>query len=398
MNMVGNARYPREIRERAMRMGRELVAATTAIVLVVAPNSAAAATKRVGMGLPSGVQKKFDSLKSDVDAFFPATVSVHVGSTVRFVPDRPRAPGASRSLLRQPNAIVGYHTVDFPARGRGPLAFVTPVGEKADQRDAAGARFWFRGFDVFGANPKLLTRTFGTTLRYDGSKRLTSGLPEIGVSRPVTVRFARAGTYTYFCNIHPGMKGIVRVLPKGRPVPSVAADRKTVSAQVKAALRTAKSLVHSRVARRVKNKKLRINIGQAGAGGVERFAFARASFTVPRGTTVKFAMPAASRETHTAATGPGNPSQDDSYLGKLAKSFESTSADPVAAFPSDAPTLGPVGLTPKLHGNGFWNTGVLDAFGPSLPPADQSVRFSKAGTYRFYCLIHPFMRTTITVR
>jgi plastocyanin len=32
-----------------------------------------------------------------------------------------------------------------------------------------------------------------------------------------------------------------------------------------------------------------------------------------------------------------------------------------------------------------------------LPPAN-AVRFSQAGTYQIYCLIHPFMHATITVQ
>ena len=36
----------------------------------------------------------------------------------------------------------------------------------------------------------------------------------------MTVKFTKAGTYTYFCDIHPGMKGKVKVVSKNaqRPV------------------------------------------------------------------------------------------------------------------------------------------------------------------------------------
>jgi plastocyanin len=34
---------------------------------------------------------------------------------------------------------------------------------------------------------------------------------------------------------------------------------------------------------------------------------------------------------------------------------------------------------------------------PALPSSN-SVTFSTAGTYTFYCLIHPFMKGTVTVQ
>ena len=57
-----------------------------------------------------------------------------------------------------------------------------------------------------------------------------------------------------------------------------------------------------------------------------------------------------------------------------------------------------VSLSPTTHGNGFWNSGVLDANSKSPLPESSSVKFDTAGTYTYYCLIHPFMRGTVTVQ
>lgn len=398
MGIAHGTRYSREIGERAVRLrcghqgkARTFVTAATAAVVLAVPAPAPAATKTVQMGLPPSAQKPFDRLRSDVSAFFPSTVKVRVGSAVRFVPSQPRTLGPPRSLLgpRRPN--VGFHTVDLPAKGGGPLPLVVSTGVKVVATDAAGSQFWFRGFDLSRLNPTLRVGALGKTVRYDGSKRRISGLAPANKRKPVTIRFTKAGTYTYYCNIHAGMKGTVRVLPKGRRVPTPAADRKAVNAQVREALRTAKALVSRRVARNV------MSVGRAGAGGVDRYAFSPASLKVPTGRTVKFAMPVGSREAHTATTGPGNPRDESSYLGKLARSIESPNVNPIAVFPSEPPTLGAVGLTPRLHGNGFWNSGVMDAFAPSPLPADNSLTFRRAGTYRFYCLIDPYMRATVEV-
>jgi plastocyanin len=53
-------------------------------------------------------------------------------------------------------------------------------------------------------------------------------------------------------------------------------------------------------------------------------------------------------------------------------------------------------LTPTSHGNGFWGTGIMDTVSASPLPSSGKVTFAQAGTYNFYCLIHPFMKATVT--
>ena len=113
------------------------------------------------------------------------------------------------------------------------------------------------------------------------------------------------------------------------------------------------------------------------------------------GTTVKFQMTKGSYEAHTATFGPGNIEDPQSFLGSLAASFESPAIDPRGVYPSD---VTPVSLSPTTHGNGFWNSGVLDAVKGSPLPESSSVKFDTPGTYTYYCLIHPFMRGTVTVQ
>ncbi len=55
----------------------------------------------------------------------------------------------------------------------------------------------------------------GTTVSYDGSGFLHTGLLERG--KRISVTFPNAGTYTYLCPIHPRMEGTVKVVPKGQP-------------------------------------------------------------------------------------------------------------------------------------------------------------------------------------
>lgn len=347
------------------------VAATTCGLL--APATAGAATKTVSAGTPAAAQKSFRPTLSDVNAFFPSTVTVAAGDSVRFLP-------------------AGFHTIHFPAKGKGPAPLFAPTGIVSGAVDAAGAPFWFNGQPSLAFNPALLTSGFGKRLSYTGAKDVQSGLPLGNKPKPMTVRFPKAGTYTYYCDVHPGMKATVRVRPTAAGVPSVQNDRKRVKKQTADALKTAKALAATKPGPSV------VRIGAAGKGGVERFAFFPAAATVPVGTTVRFEMAPGSREVHTATFGPGNPeTEPNSFLGQMTKSLESPAPNPAALYPSDLPGT-VANLTPTTHGNGFWNTGALDASAATPIPAANSVRFAQAGTYQVYCLIHPFMHGTITVQ
>jgi plastocyanin len=327
------------------------------------------------MGPPStAVGKQFQKLLSDPNAFFPSKITVAVGDSVRFVP-------------------TGFHTVDIPKRGGKPVGLVAASGQKiANALDAAGAPFWFNGQDQIGFAPPLVKSAYGKTVTYSGAAMAQSGAPLGNKLKPFVVRFTKTGSFTYYCDIHPGMKGRVKVVAKGKRVPKVSQDTARVKAQVAAGLKVAKGLNPKPPANRVV-------VGAAGAGGIEKFAFFPAKLTVAPGTTVTFAMDKGSYDVHTATTGPGNPEKEPkSFLGTLAKAFENPVFDPPSAvYPSDAPGT-VAGLTPASHGNGFWNSGVLDASSTTPLPASSSVRFDAAGTYDFYCLIHPFMKGTVTVQ
>jgi plastocyanin len=348
-------------------------AATVAVLMI--PASASAATKTVDMGVPTSSAKAFQKAFSDVNDFFPHGTTIHVGDSVKFVP-------------------TGFHSVDFPAKGGKPLGLLAPAGTTSGVLDAASSPFWFNGRPMLGFTPALgPPGLFGKKVTYTGAKRIESGLPLSQRPKAFTVKFSKAGSYTYYCNVHAGMKGTVKVVGKSHSVPSTKADAKALKAQVAATLKTAKSLAATTVAPG------NVSVGASGKGGVERFAMFPATQTVAAGTTVKFSMSAKSLDVHTATFGPGDPeNQPTSYLGDLAKRFaEDPIAPSQAAYPSEPPgTLG--SLSPTLHGNGFWNSGVLDTTSATPLPTSNSVTFTAPGTYDFYCMIHPFMHGTVVVQ
>jgi plastocyanin len=359
----------------------------TAAAFLLLPVAAQAKTKTVFMGLPGKSQKQFQSVGSsagafsDVNDFFPHGVTIHVGDKVKFVIQNE------------------FHSVDLPRKGKAPLALITPNGTLVSGAlDAAGNPFWFNGkLPNVVFDPRLLKPGFGKKFTYNGKKEILSGLP-LGPAKPFSVKFSKAGTYTYYCNIHIGMKGVVRVVRKGRKVPTAKADKKSLRKQLKRDLKQAKNL-----ARTTSVPANTVDVGaSSGKSHVEYYGMLPGSLTVKAGTTLTFRMGPRVTDVHTAAFGPDNPGAQPpnpaGYLTGIAKTFESAGPfDPRAVWPSDPPSPTPT-LTPTTHGNGFWNTGAMDTAKSTPLPASGKVTFSTPGTYNYYCLIHTNMHGTITVQ
>lgn len=346
----------------------------TGLMALGAPAAAQAAVKVVSMGPPPATAQTLQrTYTSDANAFFPSSVAIRVGDSVRFVP-------------------AGFHNVHFPGSAGRPTAPFIPTGKTiAGVNDEAGAPFWFNGQPELNANPQIFGPggKLGKTVVTDGRKEIQSGAPVSDRPRPMVVRFTKSGLFRYVCDIHTGMKGAVRVVGRRTRVASASADAARVRSQAARAIAVAKTF------KRVKAPANTVYAGLGGRGGVSLFDFVPRRLTVPVGTTVTFRMVNRDYEVHTATAGPGNPErQASSYLGKLTASLESPATDQKALYPSDVPPA-PAGLTPTLHGNGFWNTGALDSIAASPLPQSNQVRFAAAGTYDFYCLIHPFMKATI---
>jgi plastocyanin len=290
---------------------------------------------------------------------------------------------------------TSFHVLDLPKRGGKAQPLVIPTGQTvAGSLDAAGSPFWFNGQQQVSFNPALLKSIWGKRATYNGSKEVLSGFPSgNGAPKPAMVKFPRTGKFTFYCPLHPGMKGVVRVVAKGKAVPSSKKVAAAVKKQVARDLKTAKKLA------KTKTPGNTVDVGSAGPGGVESYGFFPRTLNVAVGTTVTFRMTKGSLETHTASTGPDNPEQPGGYLATISAAFQGSTLniDPRAAYPSDQPGAA-ASLTLGSHGNGYWHSGPLDESKATPFPASNSVKFSQAGTYQFYCLIHPFMHATVVVK
>ena len=297
------------------------------VVSFALPAGAQALTKQVYEGLPPTPQKKFIDPKYNTDAidFFPHTATINVGDSIKF-------------------SATAFHNVDIPAKGKKPVVLLGPTGTNVSGSvDAAGAPYWFNGLPNFGFNPALISgvppvnydpfktaKGKGNFFTYTGKKGVATPIPFGDNPKPLTVKFTTAGTVKYYCDLHPGMEGVVKVLAKSKKIPSAKADAKALKAQIDRDFNIAKTLKDQKPPANT------INIGNAGKYGVEYFSFLPGTTTVAAGTTIKFQITPKSFESHTATTGPsepiGNPS---SYLGLIAASFFSKQFLPEGIYPSD---------------------------------------------------------------
>lgn len=352
------------------------IAALAAVITAVCAGGASAATRTLyaGVPFPNPVFTGKHAF-ADVNAFSLPSLTVHVGDKVRWI-------------------FKGFHTVTFRPQGSAdiPLVETDPAGTKiAGFNDAAGSPFWFNGqiqtiLTPAGAFPA------GNNV-YDGSQLVGSGLPPQGNTPPppFTVQFTRAGTFSYECVVHPGMDAKIKVVPASKPIPS--AGKVLAQERLLEAVNVLKTLQLERSARTATATKT--VTGGHDRGQIALYAFFPQTLHVKVGTTVNFKVTSPS-EIHTFSFGP------QSYLTTLANGFVVPQPQPAGPpklefnpqiqYPSDVPSLTHSGTN---HGNGFLNTGILP--NPSTGTTSQ-VTFTKAGTYQFICLIHPFMHGTVIVK
>jgi plastocyanin len=356
-----------------------------AAVLLVAPAVASAATKTVQAG-PFGraAIQDFRQAQADANAFFRRTVTIRRGDRVRW-------------------RINGFHNIMFPARGDDPPGLVAadPARPVTGVNDAAGRPFWFNGQPSLIFNPLVAFRQGNQA--YNGRSLRASGLPLDEDAPPVyTLRFPRRGTFNYYCDVHAGMKGTVRVVGRGARVPTKARDRNAAAREMAARLDAAEELTTGEGTEDLQNT---VQAGNDDAKGTAVFKFFPAEASVRAGDTVTLQMPRRTTEVHTFTFGPSN--GENLYVDQIAEVFitpienptgpPTIGLDPRAAYPSDNPAAAQPAITAALHGNGFFNTGILDGDAATPPPSSVQVRFGAPGTYPYICIVHPFMRATIRV-
>jgi plastocyanin len=289
------------------------IAAVAALPLVMSGGSAsAAATYTIKAG---GGETGYS-----VDMFMPAAVSVNTGDTVHWA-----------WSWKEP------HTVTLG----------TPQGDPT----------------LPSANVTNASAT------YDGTGYISSGLqgpeyPPGGPQTPTTfdVKFTKAGTYQYFCAIHPNMKGAVTVTDSGTPSKQADLDTKAAS-DYSSALASLKTLAGQAGAagaaittRADGTKAYTLTIGSltdSDKGDVQQFFPPSMNLTAGDSITWKNSI----HTPHTVTFGAPPP------------------GDPFAAKPTGGPNF-----------SGAANSGVIGVDEPN--GTTFQLTFPAAGTFQYFCMLH----------
>lgn len=365
------------VQHRSLRIALAAVAACG----LALPAAASAATKTVALGPPLKKTPPGAPKDGDLNQFFPSSISVHAGDSVKFQP-------------------FGFHLVNFPKQGEAapPLASLDTTHPIAGANDAAGRPYWFNGLGT-PVIPAIVGIGSGSGKAYDGTQELGSGFPAgNGPPKPFVVKFPKAGSYTYYCVLHPGMKGTVKVVAKSAAVPSAKADAARAKAQLARGLATLK---------RVDKQKAPADTVIAGPDkkSAVLYRYTPSALTTTVNTPITLTMSAGTSEDHTFTFAKdvkaAIKAADKTFIGPLPGTGTAgpptLAFDPKYALSTEAPGQ-PVVIDGANHGDGLVNSGVLDGDAKSPFPQSMKVSFSKPGTYTFFCAIHTFMTGKITVK
>jgi plastocyanin len=333
-------------------------------------------TLEVSAGPPLKAPPPGISPHSDVLAFFPARLTVHVGDTVTW-------------------NFAGFHTVTFPG-GKVPFPFVRPFGKQPVTTDVAGNPFFWSGVAPQLAIAPLAIAPIGPAVITSPSQTRSSGLLRIfqasqkNPPAPYSLTFARTGTYKFLCAVHTWMRGTVHVVGLGAPADTQALVAAKQKAQITAAVAALKVLDTQKPS---SNKVVWVGAGVR--RGPEITSFYPSTLTINPGDTVSF-VNHDQADIHTVTFGP------PAYTTKIENTFVEPGKvpllNPLGALPSDPPGA-PLIYDGANHGNGYAGSGLLTEAGTNHPGAVHAwtVTFTKTGTYHFECVIHAHMDGTIKV-
>jgi plastocyanin len=328
-----------------------LLLAATVVQLVVgtAPAIAQTAPQTWEVQVGGGDMATF----IDVHAFLPNPLTIRAGDTVSW-------------------KFASFHNVTFNA-GMPPLPEFLPGSAPGEV---------ILGPSFFPTGPS------GMNARFDGTVQAGSGVPLEGDPEQFQYQltFPRAGTFGYVCTIHPGMRGEIIVLPAGATLPETPAQAK---ARGQATLNTLigkmkDSLQHVlEVHLRPMGPGMHMAFVGIGDGfGISLLQFVGGDKTIRRGDTVVWSWPDPF-ELHTVTFTSGGRPPDP------IEPRPQPSGPPQLVLPANV--VAPAGGS-TYTGQGYVHSGLLEAPGVYALTFD-----APPGRYEYLCLLHPFMKGTITV-
>ncbi len=293
------------------------------------------------------------SLGVSLMAYFPATVRIHVGDTIKWVQN-------SHEI----------HTVTFLAPNQAAPDLIVP----APQPNSINTPLMF--------NPEVAFPTIPSGDQYDGTTYANSGLMSLDPGQPRTfsLTFTKAGTYNYLCLVHGQMmSGKVIVVddtvPLATPNQVIARGRAQIAqemAKAPAAIRQGQALVPAPTQNPDGTMTHHVMVGFS-QGPIEVMRFFPSHLVVKQGDTVEWTLGSAP---HTVTFLNGNPDIPIAV-------FVPPPAGPLLLLNPEV--LNPINLGEPLTRQGIRSSGIL-GFGPQTT---YSLKIGNVvGEIDYECVLH----------
>jgi plastocyanin len=297
------------------------------------------------------------------EAFFPETVTIHVGDSVHWVQNTHE-----------------IHTVSFLAGSAAP-ALIIPAPS-----NPLNSPLMFNGAVAFPARP--------ANGLYNGSTYTNSGLMSLDPGNPTSfdLTFTQPGTYDYICLVHGvAMSGKVVVLPASRKVPSpaqtIAAGKQQMARQVakiEDVFEQAASMVTPPSRNADGSMTYHVMMG-FDKGQIDLMRFFPKNLNVRPGDTVVWSygmsMPGMEMPPHTVTFFNGTPDQELVVPVPQVNAPPLLVINPLVLLPSTV--TNPAQAGQPLTRNGYYHSGLLQS------PASFSLKIGAiSGVIDYECLLH----------
>lgn len=280
--------------------------------------------------------------------FAPQSLQVHRGDTVTWM-------------------INGFHNVRF---GTAPIDLLTPLE--------------MEGQPPLQINPAVAFPSIENGAAYTGGE-VGSGLPGAEGTPPFSlVMDVEPGSYSYFCDVHPGMLGTITVVEADVAIPSpieaAMQGGQEIGDTIGAAM-AAHAELSANTPMMNEGDTLQVMAGSVGPGRATINLFYPFTAVARVGQTVTFTVPEGSNDPHTVSWPP--------LYGQEVVPVEQEGGPPIL-------TAGPSLIPSTENGAAIGADGVFNS-GFLLPGQSFSISFSEPGAYPYVCSLHAGMQGTIVV-
>ncbi|MDQ6909737.1 MAG: hypothetical protein M3Z84_02975 [Actinomycetota bacterium] len=340
-------------------------------------------------------------------AYFPNDVKVHPGDTVSFTSVFGGEPHSVSlgTLVTEGLDAADSHKNDpsFNPSTIPQLAAIPsmlPEGP-GDANQVSAAPCYVTSGNPPGPGPTPCPNHSPTPPEFTGTESFFSSgfMPDGDVFNVKLAKSIKPGTYRYFCTLHTNMTGAITVVASGDKILTAAENKAAADAQLQQRVVALQPAVDA--AKNAAPDKAVSGIGSEQVQDSFADVFGPAIATIPVGGSLAWTL----FGPHTITFNPPADAKPfifrapDGLVHLNEKSFAVAGGgvpEPQSPGPSAGPPPPPAVIDGgSWDGTGFYNTGLYASFPPSL--TTYKLKFTKAGTYSYECLIHPGMAGAVKV-